>query len=233
MPAWQNIYGQSPSHTMYMATRSKVNAVAYEKRVLKLQQWRQPKRQWVLKSPNLLNYLPDVLEVYPDIQLVWMHRDPIVAMASAVNLVGTLAWSRSDRILPAGTFGAVADPVSASNMLTKPIDWIEGGLIAKERVHSTQMRISWLTRWRSCGGFISLPGGSLGRPGGGGCRRILTRIAHGTALAPVCDGRGGDDCGGAQGVPAVSGILWRAERDLKPHRQFKVGLVACSRGARG
>ena len=138
MPAWQNIYGQSPSHTAYMATRSKVNAVAYEKRVLKLQQWRQPKRQWVLKSPDSLNYMPDVLQVYPDIQLVWMHRDPIVALSSAVNLVGTLAWARSDRIIPAGTFGAVADPVSSSHMLTKPIDWLESGLISKNVLHSTQ-----------------------------------------------------------------------------------------------
>ena len=131
MPSWQNIYGQSPSHTAYMAVRSKINAVSYEKRVLKLLQWRQPRRQWVLKSPDALNYLPDVLAVYPDVRLVWMHRDPIVALSSAVNLVGILAWARSDKVLSEGTFGAVADPALAAGMLTRPIDWIAEGLVPK------------------------------------------------------------------------------------------------------
>jgi hypothetical protein len=134
MPSWQNIYGQSPSHTRYMATRSKVPAIAYEKRLLKLLQWRQPKRRWVLKSPDALNYLPDVLAVYPDITFAWLHRDPIAALASAVSLVGTLAWARSDRILSEGTFGSVADPLLAANMLSQPIVWIKDGVLPAERL---------------------------------------------------------------------------------------------------
>ena len=58
--------------------------------------------QWVLKSPDSLSYLPQLLNVFPDVRLVWAHRDPIKAMASAVSLVGTLTWIRSDQWLVPG-----------------------------------------------------------------------------------------------------------------------------------
>lgn len=139
-PAWQVIYGQTPSHYAYMAGRSRVPAIAYEKRVLKLLQWRKPRRRWVLKSPDALNYLPDVLDVFPDAGLVWTHRDPVIALASAVSVVGTLAWARSDRALAPGVAEAVTDLGACSTMLTTPIDWIESGRVPRERIAHIQYR---------------------------------------------------------------------------------------------
>ena len=139
-PAWQVIYGQTPSHYAYMASRSRVPAIAYEKRVLKLLQWRRPKRRWVLKSPDALNYLPDVLEVFPDVGLVWTHRDPVVALASAISVVGTLAWARSDRPLAPGVAAAVTDLDACGTMLSRPIDWIETGRLPRERIVHIQYR---------------------------------------------------------------------------------------------
>jgi hypothetical protein len=135
-PSWQALYGQTPSHYQFMAGKSMVPALAYGKRALKLLQWRQPSRQWIMKSPDALTYLPDLLQVYPDIRLVWIHRDPVVSLSSMVSLVGTLAWVRSDRIMSEGTFEAVADPAGAARMLSQPIDWIEAGIVPAERLHN-------------------------------------------------------------------------------------------------
>jgi hypothetical protein len=137
-PSWQNIYGQNPSHYQYMATRNYVQAISYEKRILKLLQWRQPNKRWVLKSPDSLNYLPDILQVYPDIRLVWPHRDPVVALASVVSLVGTLAWVRSDQVMTEGTFEAVSNPAVCAEVLSRPIDWIESGVLPEKQLCNIQ-----------------------------------------------------------------------------------------------
>ncbi|MCB5946076.1 sulfotransferase [Acidocella sp. KAb 2-4] len=137
-PAWQAIFGQTPALFHYMAGRGMVNSVAYEKRVLKLLQWRYGESRWILKSPDALNYLPDVLKVYPDLRLIWMHRDPVKSFSSAVSLVGTLTWARSDMTLSPGSFDTVTDLDICSAMITRPIDWIEQGLLPKQRLCNIQ-----------------------------------------------------------------------------------------------
>jgi hypothetical protein len=133
-PAWQVLFGQMPSLYAHVGARSRVSAIAYEKRVLKLLQWRKPRRRWVLKSPDALNYLPDVLAVFPDVGLVWTHRDPLKALSSAVSLVSTIAWARSDTPLAAGVAEAVTDLNACAAMLEGPIDLIESGAIPHERI---------------------------------------------------------------------------------------------------
>lgn len=137
-PAWQAIYGQTTALFHYLHGRGMVNAVAYEKRVLKLLQWRYGKTRWVLKSPDALNYLPDVLKVFPDLSLVWMHRDPVKSFSSAVSMVGTFTWARSDMVLSPGSFDTVSDLNVCSAMLTRPIDWIERGIFSSDRLCNVQ-----------------------------------------------------------------------------------------------
>jgi hypothetical protein len=61
----------------------------YQKRVLKLLQWKNPRKHWVLKSPTYLYSIPSLLNIYPDAGIIWTHRDPIKAMSSAINILGT------------------------------------------------------------------------------------------------------------------------------------------------
>lgn len=133
-PAWQVLWGQTPSLFEYVARNSMIHAVRYEKRVLKLLQWRRPKRRWVLKNPQGLSYLKETFEVFPDLGLVWTHRDPIIAMSSMINLVGIFAWIRSDAYLAGGTVENVTTPAGAAAMITDPIDMIESGFIPRERL---------------------------------------------------------------------------------------------------
>ncbi len=135
-PGWQALLGHNPSHYAYMATHSMVPGFAYGKRVLKLLQWRHGKKPWILKSPDAMNYFPEFLQVYPDVRLVFLHRDPIISLSSMVSLVGTLSWIRSDHLMTTGTFEAVTDPVMAERMLTAPLAAIEAGTLEKERIHS-------------------------------------------------------------------------------------------------
>jgi hypothetical protein len=118
-------------------------AVAYGKRVLRLLQWQahregEPKKRWALKSPDHIRYIPTLLAEYPDVRLIWAHRDPVKAMASAVNMIGTLTWVRSEQKVSEGMFDAITDPEAASASLSQPIDLIESGKLPTERLHNLQ-----------------------------------------------------------------------------------------------
>lgn len=136
-PAWMNLLGLTPSFTNWVVSeRGMQPALAYGKRVLKAIQWQNPGRQWVLKSPDAIRYIPDVLSVFPDVRFVWAHRDPVVTLSSAVNMIGTLTWVRSDRKLAEGIFDAITDPAAAAQSMTQPIAWIEDGTIPEgQMVH--------------------------------------------------------------------------------------------------
>jgi Sulfotransferase family len=143
-PAWLNLLGLAPSFTGYVAQTGGISrAVAYGKRVLKLLQWQahcegEPKKRWALKSPDHLRYITDLLAAYPDVRLIWAHRDPVKAMASAVNMIGTLTWIRSDQKVSEGMFDAITDPVAASTSLSAPIDLIEAGILPAKQLHNLQ-----------------------------------------------------------------------------------------------
>ena len=50
-------------------------------------QFGRPSRRWVLKGTSHQQRLPAVLDAYPDAVFVWIHRDPLPAIASRVELV--------------------------------------------------------------------------------------------------------------------------------------------------
>src|SRR5690606_27622221 len=56
-----DLYGYSPSFHAFMAGKSMVPSLDYARRVLKLLQWKHPNERWVLKDPDALRYLPDLL----------------------------------------------------------------------------------------------------------------------------------------------------------------------------
>ncbi|GGC27093.1 hypothetical protein GCM10011371_13320 [Novosphingobium marinum] len=89
-----------------------------------------------MKSPEATAYLPVVLEVFPDARLIWPHRDPIKAMASAVNMIGNFVWARSDTIPPASVFDFMTDPEASARRLSTPIDLIENGTIPSDQIAS-------------------------------------------------------------------------------------------------
>lgn len=115
-----------------------VPGLKYAKRVLKLLQWKNPRQRWVLKSPYAMNYLPSLMEVFPDIQLVWMHRDPLKSLSSAVNMTGTILWMRSDQPLNPAVFTHLTNPAGLASYFDVVMDQIEAGMVPADRFHHVQ-----------------------------------------------------------------------------------------------
>lgn len=62
----------------------------YEKRVLKLLQWKTPQRRWRLKSPTHTMFLDDYEKVFPDARFVQTHRDVSKVLPSVCDLYFTM-----------------------------------------------------------------------------------------------------------------------------------------------
>jgi hypothetical protein len=135
---WSPFYGASPTYNEYMAQRSTVPAFNYTRKILKLLQWKNPRKRWLLKSPQTLRWLPDLFSVYPDVELVWMHRDPIKALASIVSVMGTIYWMRSDRKMSEEAIAHQTNPALLAAQFDMVIDQIEGGVLPARQMHHIQ-----------------------------------------------------------------------------------------------
>jgi hypothetical protein len=121
----------------WLATADLTPAYEFHKRMLKLLQWKNPRRHWLLKSPSHLGYLPTLFKVFPDARVIITHRDPIRAQASVTNLLGTLFWMRSDKPLDVAAFEALLTPEAVAWRLYQTIDWLESGAIPRAQVFSS------------------------------------------------------------------------------------------------
>lgn len=135
---WLIFCGFTPSYVAWLAPRSKVAALEYAKRVLKLLQWKNPRKRWLLKSPDDMRYLPDVFKVFPDIQLVWIHRDPLKTISSVVSLIGTILWQRSDHKLDARATAQLTNPTGLAGLFGMVMDQIDQGIIPGDQFHHVQ-----------------------------------------------------------------------------------------------
>lgn len=136
-PVWLNLLGLTPSFNAYVESQ-KDNyeiSLAYAKRVLKVLQWQRPGGQWVLGSNDAIRYMPAALKVFPDALFIWSHRDPVKAMASMVNMIGTMTWIRSDRRVKAA-YEHITEPELTAETVTRPIDWIESGAIPRDQLYN-------------------------------------------------------------------------------------------------
>jgi hypothetical protein len=70
----------------------------YYRRQLQLLLSRQFGEPWVLKSPCHLSWLDALLNVFPDANIVWTHRDPQKVMPSMCSLAAAYRKIGSDRV---------------------------------------------------------------------------------------------------------------------------------------
>jgi Sulfotransferase family len=70
----------------------------FERRVLKLLQWRCPPRRWAWKNPPDVFWLESVRTVFPDAVFIWTHRDPYAALLSVSSLVAVVRSMGTDSI---------------------------------------------------------------------------------------------------------------------------------------
>lgn len=89
-----------PSYIRWWQSCAMDGAYRHHRRVLKLLQWRCPPTRWNLKSPPDLAHLDAVLAVYPDVRLVWTHRDPAKVLPSVCKLIAVLRALCSSAVDP-------------------------------------------------------------------------------------------------------------------------------------
>ena len=125
---------QIPSYMEFLGTRADWEfSYSFYKEMLQVLQFRNPRRHWLLKAPSHMNYLPTIFKVFPDAKVLFTHRDPIVAQASVINLMGTLFWIRSDKPMEVAAFAGMLSPEAMAYTLNRSIDWLENGDIPKDQ----------------------------------------------------------------------------------------------------
>lgn len=75
-----------PAYSEFLLGCDTVPTYRWHKRVLQHLQ-ENNKGRWTLKAPGHALFARSLLQVYPDARLVWMHRDPKVALASLASLI--------------------------------------------------------------------------------------------------------------------------------------------------
>ena len=79
-----------PSYNSWLERSGFLEAYRFHRRFLQHLDAQAPGGRWILKSPDHLFALDDIRKVYPDAQLVLVHRDPVRVLASVAKLTEVL-----------------------------------------------------------------------------------------------------------------------------------------------
>ena len=96
-------YAQIPSYTAWFAETDAAPAYRYLARMLQHLQWQKRQRglkgqRWVLKAPHHMHHLETLLAVFPGVQVIQTHRDPVRSIPSIASFIDTLQRIYSDHV---------------------------------------------------------------------------------------------------------------------------------------
>ncbi|MBP7477202.1 MAG: sulfotransferase [Chitinophagales bacterium] len=80
-----------PTYASWLEKTDQSIAYAYSAKLMKLLQWQQPAKKWVIKTPHHLEFPDMVAKHFGDVQFVWTHRNVLEAIPSFLSMV---AYSR-------------------------------------------------------------------------------------------------------------------------------------------
>lgn len=89
-----------PSYASWLETQPLDAAYQFYARTLKALLWQRTGEWWVVKTPHHMEYLREVLAVFPDAVIVQTHRDPQSTMASFCSMVSHGRGIFSDHVDP-------------------------------------------------------------------------------------------------------------------------------------
>jgi hypothetical protein len=79
-----------PAYEAFLNVVSLEPAYAWQKRWLQHLQWPGSERRWVLKAPDHVFHLGELLRVFPDAIIIQTHRDPLEVLESSSQLTEVL-----------------------------------------------------------------------------------------------------------------------------------------------
>ncbi len=92
---WEAI-ANVPTYGAWLLQVDQRSVYEYHRRALQVLQSGGVRGRWTLKSPHHALNLDALTAVYPDAQLVLLHRDPVVLCASVCSLISTLSGTFTD-----------------------------------------------------------------------------------------------------------------------------------------
>ncbi len=91
-------FAQIPSYMDWLMDADLTSTYLYERRALKLLQWRMPNKPWRLKCPTHLIYLEHLNNAFPDARFVMTHRDPSDVMLSVIDVYADIVSKFTDHL---------------------------------------------------------------------------------------------------------------------------------------
>jgi hypothetical protein len=89
-----------PSFSRWLETQDHHEAYRFLARLLALLAWQRPGQRWLLKTPQHLEHLSELLTVFPRARLLHTHRDPARALASLCSMIAHAWGVFSDDVRP-------------------------------------------------------------------------------------------------------------------------------------
>jgi hypothetical protein len=73
----------------------------YYRALLQMLDWQRPGERWLLKAPAHMWAIDALIETFPDVSIVWSHRDPLLCIASVCSMTyaitnGSLQMSKRE-----------------------------------------------------------------------------------------------------------------------------------------
>jgi len=91
-------FAHVPSYSDWLLGADLTSTYLYERRALKLLQWRCPDKPWRLKCPTHLVYLDHLDRAFPDARFVMTHRDPAEVMLSVATVYADIIGMFTDKV---------------------------------------------------------------------------------------------------------------------------------------
>jgi hypothetical protein len=95
----------------------------YYKMLLQMLDWQRPGERWLLKAPAHMWAIEALIETFPDVSIVWSHRDPLLCTASICSMTAAIPGGTLD--MPNETLGPIVLDFYATSL--------ERGLAARDR----------------------------------------------------------------------------------------------------
>ncbi len=101
---------------------------AYYRDILKMLDWQRPGDRWLLKAPAHMWGIDAVIDTFPDVSIVWSHRNPLLCIASICSMTHLLMAPQME--VDKETLGPVVMDFYATSL--------ERGLAARDRYESAR-----------------------------------------------------------------------------------------------
>lgn len=118
------LQARADRYVQWLRTQDWTPAFRYHRKQIQMLTAARPASRLVLKHPCYLGYLDDLLHVYPNGRVLWLHRDPVEVVASGCSLCAVLRALRTDSLDPAHI---------GSSVVESTLWWFERGMRARER----------------------------------------------------------------------------------------------------